>query len=475
MLADRLGVPLLVTEHESGLPTRLASERARAAYRALFAPGRRVVAVSAVLARELTGLLGLPVGHVEVIPNTVDVEAFHPVGPEGRDPDELLWVGSRQASKGIDQLLVAFALARADRPTLRLRLIGRAMGEDDRLSARARELGLETAVRFEPPTDRPGVAAAMERAALFVHPSPRETFGVVAVEAIASGLPVAAMPSGGVDEILGRDGAYGEVAETPTAEALAVAIGRALNRRAGFDPASLRAHAETQYAAPAVAARLIALYRSMLPTLPGPDWAEDAAGLEASPFRVPSIVVGMRRALVIPRLVGLPAGLRGQLSVLTSAGSGPAEPTVDPPLGTFREIDAEAGFRAAQTRAGGPLAPAAGPVRVARAIRHPIRARNLRSLARARPEMARATRRRAIQEAILALPPGDRVEILPIDADDVELVAPLLDHRVVLHPNTLRGLADRIDGGEQPEPVGPPVMGGGSTADRSSAVVPGPT
>ena len=49
----------------------------------------------------------------------------------------------------------------------------------------------------------------MRRATPFVHPSPHETFGVVAAEALASGLPVAARPSGGVDEIVGRDGRFG--------------------------------------------------------------------------------------------------------------------------------------------------------------------------------------------------------------------------------------------------------------------------
>ena len=81
--------------------------------------------------------------------------------------------------------------------------------------------------------------------------------------------------------------------------------------------------------------------------------------------------------------------------------------------------------------------------------------------------MARATRRRAIEEAILALPPGDRVEILPIDADDVELVAPswATEWSSIRTPSGVWPTAS--DGGEHSEPVGPPVMDGGSTADRS--------
>lgn len=470
-LADRLGVPLVVTEHESVLETRLASERARSAYRELFGPGRRVVAVSGALARQIAELLDVPVAAVEVIPNSVDVSAFRPVGPEERDPDELLWVGSRKASKGIDRLLAAFALARVDRPALRLRLVGKAdnPAEDDRLRTVARALGVEAAVAFEPPTDRRGVVDAMERAALFVHPSDRETFGVVAAEALASGLPVAAVPSGGVDEILGQDGAFGELASASTAPALASAIGRALDRRSEFDPLRLRAHAETHYAAPAIAARIIDLYRTMLPIAVLPDLVGSELGAGALrnearsegplpdqvPFRLPSIVIGMRRSLVAARLAGLPSGLCSALSIVTSVGASPSGMIAVPAVGALREVDVEAEFRAAQTRAGGPLPSRSRPFRLARGILHPIRAHRLRALARHRPEMAHAARIRAIREAILALPPGDRVEILPINADDVVIVVPLLGDRVALYPNTLRGLADRWDEGQRPEPAPP--------------------
>ena len=229
----------------------------------------------------------------------------------------------------------------------------------------------------------------MERAALFVHPSPRETFGVVAVEALASGLPVAAMPSGGVDEILGRDGAYGEVAEAPTAEALAGAIGRALDRRAVVRPARLRAHAERHYAAPAVAARLIALYRAMLPTIPGPDRADDATTSRHPPSGCPRSSSACVAADGPPAWSALAARPRGGAPVvLTSAGTGPTGGTVGPQLGSFGRSTPRPVSDGADATPAVPSRAAAGPLRVRSAIRHPIRARNLRRLARARPELA---------------------------------------------------------------------------------------
>ncbi len=472
-LAERLGVPLVVTEHESGLVRRLESERAQAAYRSLFGPGRRVVAVSAVLARQLSDLLDLPAASVEVIPNAVDVASFQVTGPDARDPDELLWVGSRQASKGMDELLGALRIARGERPDLRLRMIGsaRGEGEDDRLRALARELGVEDAISFEPPADRVGVAAAMARAAVFVHPSPRETFGVVAVEALASGLPVAAAPSGGVDEILGTSGAFGEVAGSASAAGLADAILRTLARRTGFDPERLRAHAESRYAAPVVAGRILELYRSLLQDAPVAE-AATATGAVLSEPRHPSpdltripvrhrfpIVVGLRRPSLVDRLNDLPPEMRGALSVVTSVATpGTAEDALF--AATVFEADPQADFRAAQGRAGGPFPARPLLVRIVRRLRHPIRSRNLRRLASARRDMVTTSQQDAVRAAMAAAPSDAIVEILPIDADDVAIIGPLLGDRVRFAPTTLRGLVDRWDADGRPTNAaadGPPT------------------
>ena len=463
-LAERLGVPLVVTEHESGLLRRLESERARAAYGSLFGPRRRVVAVSAVLARQLTGLLGLPEADVAVIPNAVDVASFHVTGPDARDPNELLWVGSRQASKGMDELLGALRIARSEWPDLRLRMIGpaRGEGEDDRLRALARELGVADAISLEPPADRIGVAAAMARAAVFVHPSPSETFGVVAVEALASGLPVAAAPSGGVDEILGTSGAFGEVAGSAGAAELADAILRTLARRMAFDPARLRAHAESRYAAPAVAGRILDLYRSLLRDEPVAGAATATRAVMPDRAVLPDmavvlhrlpIVVGLRRPALVERLRDLPPAMRGALSVVTLvAATGTAEDKLL--AATVFEADPPADFRAAQVRAGGPYPPRPLLIRIVRRLRHPIRSRTLQELARSRLEMARTSQQDAVRAAMATVPSDVIVEILPMDADDVVVVGSLLGDRVRLAPTTLRGLVDRWDADGDPSVSG---------------------
>jgi glycosyltransferase involved in cell wall biosynthesis len=358
-LAERVGVPLLVTEHSSTAADELTDPEAVELYRPLATvPGRRVVAVSGSLAHAVAARLELADGALGVLPNAVPIEEFPVGGADARVAAELLYVGSRKASKGIERLLRAFAVARSGRdagaaagqPRLRLRLIGSPGTADEEAAWRglADELGVADAVTVEGPVDRAAVSAAMRRAALFVHPSPRETFGVVAAEALASGLPVVTTPNGGCDEIVGSDGRYGVVARGMEPDDLAAAIGEAIERafRRAFDPDAMRSHVWAAYAARSVAARTVAQYlelgagadASRSPHASSAPLPPDAqpAGMDRRPVGV----VALARGQAVQRFNLLPAPLRARTTVLTipPAPSGlNAAPL--PPDGRWIELD----------------------------------------------------------------------------------------------------------------------------------------
>lgn len=453
-LADSVGVPLLTTEHDSATPDRLTDPGMAAAYRSLIAPRRAVVAVSAALAGRISAQLGLASGEIGVVPNVLPIDTFDWDPARARDPDELLWVGARKESKGIATLLRAFAIIHAERPSLRLRLIGRpaTVAEEHRLVTLAEDLRISAVVRFEPPTNRAGVAAAMARAGLFVHPSPWETFGMVAAEALAMGLPVAATPSGGVEEILGSDGRFGTIARDHEPASLAGAIGDALDRRAALEPASLRAHVAERLAPGVIAGALLARFADLgalegpdLPELPGP-----------GSLAVPVVVVGFRRASALGRIPLLPKDLRAELVVVTSApvhpvsGQSSGEPTSETDVARWMDVDPGAAFRSRLSDLGSTSAKPGGRWR---SIRHPVRALQRRRLWAAQPESFAAARRQAVDEAITyamgaALARGSGapspVMVVPIDADDLEPIqSAVADGRAVLAPGTLGWLADR--------------------------------
>jgi glycosyltransferase involved in cell wall biosynthesis len=304
-LALGLGCPLVLTEHASAVARLIAAPEVRAAYLETVRAAARLIVVSRSLAGELIEAMPEIEPKVVVIPNGVPMDDFRPAPIGERREGELLFVGYRKATKGISTLLRAVALARGGHPSITLRLIGGSPTDEIEAGWRreASDLGIAEVVRFEGPADRRGVADAMARASLFVHPSPRETFGVVAVEALASGLPVIAADSGGVTEILGdRPDELGGLVPPDRPELLVAAIGAALDRRESFDPATLRAAVEARFAAATVAAALEGIYAEAIAALAPPDEAPARLVIEERPARRIVVALDPVRAAEATRL-----------------------------------------------------------------------------------------------------------------------------------------------------------------------------
>jgi glycosyltransferase involved in cell wall biosynthesis len=329
-LGRAIGVPVMVTEHDRSLRQRLAtSEEERASYRAVLEGAGLVAAVSAQFRDLLCGAVGLEAAAMDVVPNPIPDVFFGGSLDGARDGDELLYVGGRKEDKGIVTLLQAFALVHEARPALRLRLVGRSANDADeaRWHTMAEELRIGEAVRFEAPADRDGVARAMREAAVFVHPSPFESFGMVAAEALASGLPIAATPSG-IEEIVGTDGTLGEIASGHAPEQLSATILRVVDRRATFAPEAQRSRA-SRFRASSVAAATIARYRTIVDRAPvrAAAAAADRAGSpisegtearsDADRAVEAALVLGQNATLAERRLATFPTPLRDRLLLLT--------------------------------------------------------------------------------------------------------------------------------------------------------------
>lgn len=262
--ARRLGWPLVITEHASFVARQLRQPEHRRRYLEAAEAATSFIAVSETLGGELVAAIPELASKLEVVPNAIPVDAFEARDRAERHPDELIFVGNRKEKKGMVVLLRAFADVLEERPGATLRLIGRSptAAEELQWQQLAEDLGIAHAVRFEPPTDRAGVAAALQRASLFVHASPRETFGVVTLEALASGLPVVATQSGGISGIL-EDRRLGELVPPQDPRMLARAVIRTLDRLDEFDPETLR-EAARRYSGESVAPQIVRIYEQVL-------------------------------------------------------------------------------------------------------------------------------------------------------------------------------------------------------------------
>ena len=258
-LAAILGVPLVVSEHMSPFPfddMRDADGRPFPDVLLSLEAAARVTAVSRAHAASIAQWVGRP---IDVMPNFIDETRFAPGTRTPSEPFRFVSVGHLVPQKGFDVLLRALALCHARGERFHLSIVGKGYEEDD-LRAIARELGLEASVTWLGAPDRSSMPDIYRAADAFVLASRHESFGVVVIEALASGLPVVATRCGGPEEIVAPE--VGEVAPAEDPAALADAMSRLAQRQ--FDHAAIRRYFESTYASSAVVPRLEQLYREVL-------------------------------------------------------------------------------------------------------------------------------------------------------------------------------------------------------------------
>ncbi len=175
--------------------------------RQVAARADRMIAVSAAL-RERLIAEGCPAGKIDVIPMGTDLSGTFVPDDSPRSPTELLFVGRLVPGKGLDTLLQALPEIRRRHPAVTLSVVG-AGPERPRYEALARQLGVTDCVAFLGAIPHEALPSYYRRAALLVLPSRQEGLGLVAVEALGCGCPVAASDLPALREVLldGRAGA----------------------------------------------------------------------------------------------------------------------------------------------------------------------------------------------------------------------------------------------------------------------------
>jgi D-inositol-3-phosphate glycosyltransferase len=217
---DRWGVPLVHSAHtlakvknaalaESDSPEprgRVIGEEQ------VIAEADRLIANTESEARELVELYGADQQRIDVVPPGVDTDVFRPGSKVAARfalsiaDDELVvaFAGRIQPLKGPEVLLRAAAVLHARYPhrPLRVLVVGGASGTGriapHRLAELADELGLAAQVDFLPPMPSAELCRVFQAADLVAVPSYNESFGLVALEAQASGTPVVAAAVGGL-------------------------------------------------------------------------------------------------------------------------------------------------------------------------------------------------------------------------------------------------------------------------------------
>ena len=190
--------------------------------------------------RQFRRLYGDPAGRIEIVPPAVEHAFFAPGDRGGARravglPDDrpiVLFVGRIQPLKAPDLAIRALA-AMTHHPTAELVIVGGASGVDgdgeEALARRlAADLGVGRRVRFVAPQPHHILSSWYRAADLVIVPSRSESFGLVALEAAACGIPVVASAVGGLLNIV-HDGVTGHLVDGRDPERYARAMAQLLD------------------------------------------------------------------------------------------------------------------------------------------------------------------------------------------------------------------------------------------------------
>jgi D-inositol-3-phosphate glycosyltransferase len=248
----------------------------------VMASADRIVATSPTDKQDVIRHYGVSPQKISVVPPGLDLSLFHPMDREQarqrlhlHDKRMVLFVGRMDRIKGVETLLrMAGELIAAD-TSLRLsvlivggdrqvRVVDDASRELVRLRGLVSELGLARVVKFVGPKEQHELPAYYAAADVCIVPSYAESFGMVAVEAMACGTPVVASRVGGLQSTI-QHGVTGflvpsghpvgfarHVRHIPDSPELGERLGRAA------------VQAASRYRWPSVARQLEALYASLV-------------------------------------------------------------------------------------------------------------------------------------------------------------------------------------------------------------------
>ncbi|NNG35664.1 glycosyltransferase [Nakamurella aerolata] len=285
-VARRRGVPHVQSFHSVAAPIGSPlgrgeppeSERRIAGEALLAKDSDLVVAISAAEARTVIERCGADPDRVSIVQPGVDLELFRPRRPgekcwplpAGRaagDAGYLLFAGRIQPLKGPDLAIEALAGVPPEiRPLLVIAgdVAADFAGYAEELRALVDRLGLTDDVVFGGSLSRAELAHALRCATMMLVPSHSETFGLVALEAAASGVPVIAASAGGLREAVVHL-ETGQLIDSREPTAWADTISSLLRNRKRLERMGIvaRVHAR-RFRWDEVGVRLLSIYRELV-------------------------------------------------------------------------------------------------------------------------------------------------------------------------------------------------------------------
>ncbi|MCA9900823.1 MAG: glycosyltransferase [Anaerolineales bacterium] len=289
-LRDAWQVPIVHMFHTLGhmknqiaqSDSQRASEARLAGEYQVMALADKLIAATPAEEAQLIELYDADPAKIAIIPPGVDLERFQPIIKETAKKrvgipcgdTNILFAGRIEPLKGIDTMLRAMALIQERRPEVLhnacMAIIGGDPWADDldeemaRLQQLRHDLDIHDLVTFLGAKDQDLLPNYYAAAEMVVMPSHYESFGMVALEAMAMGTPVIASEVGGLAHLV-KHGVTGYHVPSRDPEALAARIYEMLSNKECRQQMGQQAREYArQYAWPNIVDRMLSVYENVV-------------------------------------------------------------------------------------------------------------------------------------------------------------------------------------------------------------------
>lgn len=259
VLSDEFNVPFVITEHMGPFPFKELLKNGKPINEIVtaFKKSSSVIAVSDSLADDIEFY---NLAKSIVIPNMVDERFFKPAVP-AKEKFIFFTLGGLTSQKGIEDLLYAIALWNPPASDVEFR-IGGDGSEKNYYMKLAKSLKIDDRVKWLGTVSRDEAPVLFGECHAYIMPSKHESFGVVFVEAIASGKPVIATRCGGPESIVNKTN--GLLVEVGDIQGLAESMSILMKNWHMYSSEKIRADFEKRFSRPVVAKKIVDVYHSQL-------------------------------------------------------------------------------------------------------------------------------------------------------------------------------------------------------------------
>ena len=257
-IAEKYNIPLVITEHSSVERGPYVKKSYIPFICDYYKKAQKVITVGNGLKNEIESLSGRQ--DIEVIGNLVDLSKFTIKKRIKNEKFIFFSLAFLEGEKGFDTLIKSFAKKFKDKEAVLY--IGGDGSQRSWLEALTVENGVKDQIIFLGALSRDDVSKWMNKCDCFVLPSRYETFGVVYIEALASGRPVIGALNGGAEDIINNLNGY--LIPIDDIDILAEKMIEVYDNIESYDEEEIRIDCLKRFSPKVIVNKIISVYKEVL-------------------------------------------------------------------------------------------------------------------------------------------------------------------------------------------------------------------